>query len=141
MRGTPQRRSGRGEASCQLRGQHRIVEEMEADGPGQTLISAVEAALDEIADHGQQFVEILALGRHLRLVAGRHQHVVILFDLKDELFLHGATVPHQAGLCKSARPGTLPGLNPRIGRALARLRRATVANSLIPNIENPEIDS
>ena len=61
---------------------------MKAYRPRQALIAIVKSAAYEIANHGQEFVEILTLGRHFRLVAGRHQHVVILFDLKQELFLH-----------------------------------------------------
>src|SRR5208282_1469312 len=68
---------------------------------GQAPVAVVKPAADEITNHGREFVEILSLGRHFRLMAGRHQHVVILFDLKHELFLHAVIVPHYEGDGKS----------------------------------------
>jgi hypothetical protein len=35
-------------------------------------------------------------------VAGCHQHVLVLFDLKHELFLHGASLPHKTESGKPA---------------------------------------
>ena len=64
--------------------------------PSQPLIAIVKAAADEITNHGQEFIEIFPLGRHFGLVAGRHQHVFVQFDLKHELFLHVGIVPHKA---------------------------------------------
>ena len=97
MRGTPHRRKGRGGVSRYLRGQNGVVEKMKANRPRQALVAIVKSAADEITNHGQEFVEAFSLGGHFRLVAGRHQHVVILFDLKYELFLHAGIVPHYVG--------------------------------------------
>ncbi len=77
-------------------------QKMKANRAGQSLVAIVKPAADEITNHGQDLVEVFSLGRHFRLVAGRHQHAVILFDLKQELFLHAAIAPHNEGDGKHA---------------------------------------
>ena len=76
----------------------------ELSNASQVLIALVKSAADEITNHGQEFVEIFSLGRHFRLVTGRHQRVAILFDLKHELFLHAIIVPHKPLSGKSLLP-------------------------------------
>ena len=75
---------------------------MKANRPGQTLVAIIKPAADEITNHGNEFVEIRSLGRHFRLVAGRHQHLFVLFDLEHELVLHEASLPHKTESGKSA---------------------------------------
>jgi len=120
-------RTGRGEVSRHLSGQNQVVEKMKADRPGQPLIAIVKATADEIANHGKEFVEILSLSRHFRIMAGRHQHVFVLFDLKHELFLHEAILPHKT---ESGKPA-----NRRIGNT-ANARRLRAAISCRPRSED-----
>src|SRR5215469_18574800 len=58
-----------------LRASPACREKMKANRPSQSLIPFIKAASDQIADHGQEFIEILPLRRHFRIVTNRHQHV------------------------------------------------------------------
>lgn len=63
---------------------------MQSDGPIQPFIARIKSALHKVANHCNQLVEAIALRCHFRLMAGRNQHVFVLFDLKYEFFLHKA---------------------------------------------------
>ena len=63
----------------------------------------IKPALDQITNHRNQFVEAFALRRHFRLVTGRDEHVVVPFDLKNELFRHGASLAHEMNFDKGER--------------------------------------
>ena len=67
---------------------------MQADGPVQPLGIRLKPALDQIADHRNQFIQIVALRRHFRLVADGDKCVLIPLNLKNELFLHAASLAH-----------------------------------------------
>jgi hypothetical protein len=73
MRGTLRRQKGRWEASRHLSGQHGIVKKMKADRPRQTRTARIEATANDIANHGKEFVEILPLSRHFRVVTSCHE--------------------------------------------------------------------
>jgi hypothetical protein len=64
------------------------VKKVEADRPVSPFVLFVKSALDQIPNHGNQLVKSLPLSRHFWLVASRNEHVVVLFDLKDEFFFH-----------------------------------------------------
>gem|GEM_PF-4061954 len=53
------------------------------------LIVFVEPALHQVADHGKEFIKRFTLCGHFWLVTNGNEHVVVLFNLKDELFFHG----------------------------------------------------
>src|ERR1035437_4106246 len=90
----------RAAASCHLRRQHGVLQKMQPDRPVQALIIFSEPALNQIADHRQQFIESLALRRHFRLVAGGDEHIVVRLHLKDELFLHATLYAKADGFAK-----------------------------------------
>jgi hypothetical protein len=84
-----------GEVSSHLGGQNRVVKKMKTNGPAPALIALAKTAANEIANHGQESIEVLFLRGHLRFVTSSDQHVFILFDLKHELFLHHEILPHK----------------------------------------------
>jgi hypothetical protein len=88
MRGKLRRRKGHAAISRDLGGQNGIVNEVKANRPVQSFVVFIEPALDQIADHRNQFVKIFALRCHFRFVASRDKRAIVLFDLKNELFLH-----------------------------------------------------
>src|ERR1035437_8471113 len=90
----------RAAASCHLRRQHGVLQKVQPDRPVQALIIFSEPALDQIADHRQQFIESLALRRHFRLVAGGDEHSVVRLLWKDELFLHATLYAKADGFAK-----------------------------------------
>ncbi len=61
---------------------------MKANRPVQAFVGFIESALNQIANHRDQFIETFALRRHFRLVADRNECIVFTLDLKNELF-HG----------------------------------------------------
>jgi len=61
---------------------------MQANGPVPAVIVGLKPALDQIADHGNQLVQIAALGGHFRLVAGGDERILIPLNLKNEFILH-----------------------------------------------------
>jgi len=73
---------------------------MKADGPREMFVPRVEAAPNQIANHDQKIVKECPLRRHLRIVTSCHQHVFILFDLENELFLHKPILPTCLGLAR-----------------------------------------
>jgi hypothetical protein len=50
----------------------------------------IKPALDQIANHRNQFIKIFALRRHFWFVASCDKRVIILLDLKNEFFFHGS---------------------------------------------------
>jgi translation elongation factor EF-4 len=76
---------------------------MKANRPTQAFIVFVEPALNQIANHRDQFVEIFALRRHFRLVARCNEHIVVPLDLKNEFFLHVASLAHETDFDKGER--------------------------------------
>ena len=67
---------------------------MQADGPVPAIIVRLKPALDQIADHGNQLVQIAALGGHFRLVAGGDERILIPLNLKNEFILHLDSLAH-----------------------------------------------
>ncbi len=63
----------------------------------------IESALNQISNHYNQFVQIFSLRRHLRLMAGGDEHVIISFDLKNELFRHTAILAYKTDFDKCQR--------------------------------------
>ena len=90
MRGKLHRRKGHAAASRDLGGQNRIVNKMKANRPVQAFVFFIEPALDQIADHRNQFIKVFALRRHFRFVASGDKCIVVLFDLENEFLLHGS---------------------------------------------------
>lgn len=62
--------------------------------PLQTFVVPVKPALNQIANHRNQFIEARALRGHLRFVAGRDEHIVVTLNLENELFFHGPSLAH-----------------------------------------------
>ena len=54
----------------------------------QAFVLFPKPALDQIPNHGNQFVQAGPLRRHFRLVANRDEQFPVLFDLKNEFILH-----------------------------------------------------
>jgi hypothetical protein len=75
---------------------------MKANRPLQAFVIAIKPALNQIANHRNQFIEVRALRRHFRLVAGCYQHVIIPLDLKNELFLHNSILVRWIGFDKAS---------------------------------------
>jgi hypothetical protein len=84
-------RPGRG-SFTRRDGQHGIVQEAEANGPVQSFIAFVESAADQIANHRDEFIQILSLCRHFRIVAYCYQHILVLLDFEDELVFHSRNI-------------------------------------------------
>ena len=55
------------------------------------LVVGRKPALDQIANHRNQFIQIPPLGRHFWLVANGDERVLIPLNLKNELILHAAS--------------------------------------------------
>ena len=89
MRGKLHRRKGHAATSRDLGGQNRIMNEVKTDWPMQAFVVFIETALDQIADHGEQFIKAFALRRHFRFMADRDERVVFLLNLKNEFLRHG----------------------------------------------------
>jgi hypothetical protein len=89
MRGKLHHRKGHAAVSRNLGGQDWIINEVKANRPVQAFVIFIEPALDQITNHGNQFIEIVALRCHFRFMASRDKRAIVLFDLKDEFFLHG----------------------------------------------------
>jgi hypothetical protein len=68
----------------------------------QTFVIFIEPALDQIANHGDQFVETFALRRHFRLVANRDKCAIVPLDLKNEFLRHGLRLAHGMDFDKTA---------------------------------------
>ena len=64
------------------------------------LVVRLKAALDQIADHGNQFIQIFALRRHFWIVADGDERVLVPLNLKNELFLHAASFAHKLNFNK-----------------------------------------
>jgi hypothetical protein len=64
------------------------------------LVIRLKPALDQIADHRDQFIQISALRRHFWIVADGDERVLVLLNLKNELFLHAASLAHEMNFDK-----------------------------------------
>lgn len=60
--------------------------------PVQSFIAFVESAADQIANHRDEFIQILSLCRHFRIVAYCYQHILVLLDFEDELVFHSRNI-------------------------------------------------
>jgi hypothetical protein len=70
------------------------------------LVVRLKPALDQIADHRNQFIQILALRRHFWIVADGDERVLVPLNLKNELFLHAASLAYEMNFDKGeAGPG------------------------------------
>ena len=67
----------------------------------QALVVRLKPALDQIADHRNQFIQIFALRRHFWIVADGNERVLVPLNLKTELFLHAASLAHEPNFDKS----------------------------------------
>jgi hypothetical protein len=101
MRGRLHRWKDRAGVSRDLSGQNGIVNEMKANRPMQALVVFIESALNQITNHRNQFVKAFTLRRHFRLVTGCDERVIVPLDLKDEFFLHAASLAHQTDFDKA----------------------------------------
>ena len=60
----------------------------------------LKPALDQIADHRDQFIQILALRCHFWIVADGDERVLIPLNLKNEFVLHAASLAHELNVDK-----------------------------------------
>jgi len=64
------------------------------------LIIRLKPALDQIADHCNQFIQIFALRRHFWIVADGDERVLVPLNLKTEFFLHAASLAREVNFDK-----------------------------------------
>ena len=64
------------------------------------LVVRLKPALDQIADHRNQFIQIVALRRHFWIVADGDERVLVPLNLKNEFFLHAASLAHERNFDK-----------------------------------------
>ena len=64
------------------------------------LVIRLKPALDQIADHRDQFIQSSALRRHFWIVADGDKCVLVPLNLKNELFLHAVSLAHDRNLDK-----------------------------------------
>jgi hypothetical protein len=102
MHGKLHRRKGRVAVSRGLKRQNGVINKMKTNRPMQMFVAFVKPALDQIANHGKQFVEVYSLRRHFRLMANRNKRFLILFDFKNELFLHDLSLVYEMDFDKTA---------------------------------------
>ena len=72
--------------------QDGIINKVKANWPLQVFVVCIKPALNQIADHSDQFIETSALRRHLRLMANGNQHVFVFFNLKNEFLFHNSSL-------------------------------------------------
>jgi len=90
------------------------------------LVIRLEPALDQIADHRDQFIQMPALRRHFWIVAGGDERVLVPLNLKNDLILHAASLAYEMnfdkGEAKAVEPPLFPFLTGR-GRTQVPARR------------------
>jgi len=79
-----------------LRRQHWVVQKVKADWPLEPLVPIAESATNEVVDHGDKLLEVMALGSHFWLVANCHQRLLILLYMEDQFFAHALSL-HPVG--------------------------------------------
>ena len=73
---------------------------MQADGPVPPFVIRLKPALDQIADHRDQFIQIFALRCHFWIVADGDERVLIPLNLKNEFIFHAASLAHELNFAK-----------------------------------------